>query len=212
MTRTDTATRKVTTIIVLAVGLFAGGDSYSHVFSLARSHGQDVISAALLPLAGDNGVIAAASSVMLVAARQRRPVPLRARIMLIAGIAATVAANIAYGLAHGRTDALLSVWPVAAYCGCVELLAWMRQNTGMQSTRPKAAPADAPGDADAAHQTVVLIKDHKHHRMYADSLLNAAEREFRGRVPTLREIQRTLHIGQPRAQEIKAYLASLQAA
>ena len=48
MNRTDTATRRVTTAIVLAVGLFAGGDSYAHIFNLARTHGQDVLSAALL--------------------------------------------------------------------------------------------------------------------------------------------------------------------
>jgi hypothetical protein len=106
VTRSDSATRKATTAIVLAVGLFAGGDSYAHIHSLARSHGQDMISAALLPLAGD-GLIAAASSVMLVAARQQRPIPLKARVMLLAGIATTIAANVAYGLPHGRTDALL---------------------------------------------------------------------------------------------------------
>src|SRR5580704_11172874 len=86
MTRNDTATRRVTTGIVLAVGLFAGGDSYAHIYSLARDHGQDIASAALLPLAGD-GVIAAASAVMLVASRQGRDVPLLARVVLLAGIA-----------------------------------------------------------------------------------------------------------------------------
>src|ERR1700683_5644686 len=92
MTRQDTGTRRVTTAIVLAVGLFAGGDSYAHIFSLARSHGQDVLTAALLPLAGD-GLIAAASAVMLVASRQGRGIPLRARVLLLGGIAATVAAQ-----------------------------------------------------------------------------------------------------------------------
>ena len=74
MNRSDTTTRRATTGIVLAVGLFAGGDSYSHIYGLARDHGQDVASAALLPLAGDGLVIAAASSVMLVAARQGKDV------------------------------------------------------------------------------------------------------------------------------------------
>ena len=40
MTANDTATRRVTTGIVLAVGLFAGSDSYSHIYTLARDHGQ----------------------------------------------------------------------------------------------------------------------------------------------------------------------------
>ena len=39
MTANDTATRRVTTGIVLAVGLFAGSDSYSHIYTIARDHG-----------------------------------------------------------------------------------------------------------------------------------------------------------------------------
>ena len=93
MTANDTATRRVTTGIVLAVGLFAGSDSYSHIYTLARDHGQAIASAALLPLAGD-GLIAAASSAMLVASRQGRDVPVLARVMLLAGIGATIAANL----------------------------------------------------------------------------------------------------------------------
>ena len=139
MTAKDTATRRVTTGIVLAVGLFAGSDSYSHIYTLARDHGQAIASAALLPLAGD-GLIAAASSAMLVASRQGRDVPVLARVMLLAGIGATIAANVGYGLHAGITGALLSVWPVAAYVGCMELLTWMRRNTGMH---PKAQPASA---------------------------------------------------------------------
>jgi hypothetical protein len=74
----DTATRRVTTLIVLAVGLFAASDSYSHIFALALDHGQGIVSAALLPLAGD-GSIAAASSAMMVAARQGLRTPVIAR-------------------------------------------------------------------------------------------------------------------------------------
>jgi hypothetical protein len=39
-------------------------------------------------------VIAAASSAMLVASRQGRDVPVLARVMLLAGIGATIAANL----------------------------------------------------------------------------------------------------------------------
>jgi hypothetical protein len=145
MTANDTATRRVTTGIVLAVGLFAGSDSYSHIYALARDHGQAIVSAALLPLAGD-GLIAAASSAMLAASRQGRDVPVLARVMLLAGIGATIVANVGYGLHAGITGALLSVWPVAAYVGCMELLTWMRRNTGMH---PQARPASEDAAADA---------------------------------------------------------------
>lgn len=92
MNRADTTTRRVTTAIVVSVGLFAGGDSYSHIFHLARDHGQDVVSAALVPLAGD-GLVVAASATMLAAARTGKPVPARARLMMLGGIGATVAAD-----------------------------------------------------------------------------------------------------------------------
>jgi hypothetical protein len=36
----DTTTRKITTGIVVSVGLFAGADSWSHIYHLARVHGQ----------------------------------------------------------------------------------------------------------------------------------------------------------------------------
>ena len=168
MTANDTATRRVTTGIVLAVGLFAGSDSYSHIYTLARDHGQAIASAALLPLAGD-GLIAAASSAMLVASRQGRDVPVLARVMLLAGIGATIAANVGYGLHAGITGALLSVWPVAAYVGCMELLTWMRRNTGMHP-QPGIASGDAAADAPDE------LARRRHSR--APGLLAAAEEAF----------------------------------
>lgn len=205
ITSNDTATRRVTTGIVLAVGLFAGSDSYSHIYTLARDHGQAIASAALLPLAGD-GLIAAASSAMLVASRQGRDVPVLARVMLLAGIGATIAANVGYGLHAGITGALLSVWPVAAYVGCMELLTWMRRNTGMHP-QPGAASGDAA--ADAPDELA------RRRRSRAPGLLSAAEEAFpaagAGNVPSLREIQRELHIGQRKAQRVQAHLAGRHA-
>lgn len=201
MTANDTATRRVTTGIVLAVGLFAGSDSYSHIYTLARDHGQAIASAALLPLAGD-GLIAAASSAMLVASRQGRDVPLLARVMLLAGIGATIAANVGYGLHAGLTGALLSVWPVAAYVGCMELLTWMRRHTGMH---PQARPASADAAPDASDELA-------RRRTGTGGLLEEAGRAFpasgAGNVPSLREIQRALRIGQGKAQQVQAHLAA----
>jgi Protein of unknown function (DUF2637) len=170
MTANDTATRRVTTGIVLAVGLSGGSDSYSHIYTLARDHGQAIVSAALLPLAGD-GLIAAASSAMLVASRQGRDVPVLARVMLLAGIGATIAANVGYGLHAGITGALLSVWPVAAYVGCMELLTWMRRNTGMH---PAAEFASADAAADAPDELA------RRRGSRPPGLLAAAEQAFPG--------------------------------
>jgi hypothetical protein len=110
---------------------------------LARHVGQDVISAALLPLAGD-GVIAAASAVILVASRKGDPPPAKARVILAAGIAATLAANLDAGLSGGLTNALLSLWAPVACIASMKLLAWLRAHTGMQPKRVTVASVVAP--------------------------------------------------------------------
>jgi hypothetical protein len=215
MNRADAATRKITTGIVVAVGLFAGGDSYSHIFHLAREHHQDVMSAALVPLAGD-GLVIAASSAMLAAARNGKPVPLRARLMMLGGIGATIAANVAYGLPGGLADALLSVWAVAAYVGCVELLTWMREHLGVQPrkvARAASASASVSADADASDE----LKDRRERktRQPVTELLALAEQAFPDhlvKLPSLRDIQGAMSIGQGKAQQVQAHFRGLKAA
>jgi hypothetical protein len=122
--------------------------------------------------------------------------------MLLAGIGATIAANVGYGLHAGLTGALLSVWPVAAYVGCMELLTWMRRNTGMH---PAARPASADRTADAPDELA------RRRHSPTGGLLDSAGRAFpaagAGNVPSLREIQRALRIGQGKAQQVQAHLA-----
>jgi hypothetical protein len=64
-------------------------------------------------------------------------VPLRARLTLVAGLAATIWANVAYGLPQGATGALLGVWPVAGYFAAAEILVWMREH--LDTSKPASA-------------------------------------------------------------------------
>src|SRR5258708_16613347 len=91
-TSTDQAIRWATGGVVLAVGGFAGAVSYSHIYDLARQHGQNVTDARLLPLSVD-GLIIAASFLILHEARAAREAPKLGRFMLTLGVAATVAAT-----------------------------------------------------------------------------------------------------------------------
>lgn len=116
----DTVIRILTAFVVLAVAAFAAVVSYSHIFDLGIHHGQSGTAARLLPLSVD-GLIAAASLVMLHAARNKLPVPLLSRLMLALGVGATVAANVAYGLPFGWLSAVVSAWPAAAFVGSVEM-------------------------------------------------------------------------------------------
>ena len=135
----DKVIRLLTAFTVLAVAAFAAVVSYSHIFDLGHLHGQDGTAARLLPLSVD-GLIAAASLVMLHAARNKLPVPPLSRLMLALGVSATVAANVAYGLPFGWESAVVSAWPAAAFVGSVEMA------IRFVSDARSVATADTPDD------------------------------------------------------------------
>jgi hypothetical protein len=146
----DRVIRFATAAVVCAVAAFAAVVSYSHVYGLGRAHGQDGTAARLLPLSVD-GLIVAASLVLLHEARNDRDAPALARLMLWLGISATIGANIAYGAGYGLLGALISAWPAVAFIGTVEI--------AMQQVRRARAPRAAtsgpgvpevPGDVEQA--------------------------------------------------------------
>jgi hypothetical protein len=118
---TDRLTRITTALAVLMVAGVAAVISYQHAYELVRSHGESGVTARLLPFTVD-GLIWAASMVVLDASRRNHPVPRLALWSLGAGIVATVAANLAHGLGHGSVGALVSAWPALALVGSFELL------------------------------------------------------------------------------------------
>ena len=69
-----------------------------------------------------DGLILAASMLILDASRRNQPAPPLARWCLGAGILATTCANLAHGLGHGPIGALVSAWPALALAGSFELL------------------------------------------------------------------------------------------
>jgi hypothetical protein len=95
--------------------------SYQHAYELVTSHGETGLTVRLLPFAVD-GLIWAASMVVLDASRRNRRVPRLAGWSLAAGIAATIGAKLAHGLGHGPVGALVSAWPAVALVGSFELL------------------------------------------------------------------------------------------
>jgi hypothetical protein len=95
--------------------------SYQHAYELVRTHGETGLTARLLPFTVD-GLIWAASMVILDASRRSQHVPPLALWSLGAGIVATVGANLAHGLGHGPIGALVSAWPALALVASFELL------------------------------------------------------------------------------------------
>jgi Protein of unknown function (DUF2637) len=101
--------------------LVAAVASYEHAHDLVRAHGESGWTAHMVPFTVD-GLIYASSIAMPDSARRKVPVPPLPRWLLGLGIAATLAANVAHGLGHGPSGAVVAAWPAVALVGSYEAL------------------------------------------------------------------------------------------
>src|SRR5580658_9160383 len=110
-----------TALTVATVAAIAAVISCRHAYELVSEYGETGLTARLVPFTVD-GLIVAASMLILDANRRGRPVPGLAQWCLGAGIVAAICANLAHGLGHGPIGALVSAWPALALAGSFELL------------------------------------------------------------------------------------------
>jgi hypothetical protein len=199
--------RSMTTAAVLLVAAIAAVVSYMHVVSLAIRYGQPQVAAYLLPVSVD-GLVAVSSLVMLRAARLGVSTPWLARSGLGLAIVATLACNVAYGLPHGATGALLSGWPAVAFVVAAEM--------AISMTR-RRAPAQRYAPADDVHRSAVPAA-RKRTRTLRTPAAPMTDTEAAsafmdelaaGAVPSIRQIRTRLHVGQDRAQQVQAHLRTL---
>jgi hypothetical protein len=115
--------RGITTLAVLAVALVAAVASYDHQRALAALAGEDW-RAWLLPVSVD-GLIVAASMSMLVRRRAGMPAGALAWASLLAGIGASLAANVAAAEAT-MVGRVVAAWPPVALLLAWELLMQVR--------------------------------------------------------------------------------------
>lgn len=176
------------------VALVAAFVSYRHALQVVRAHGETGPLVLAYPVTVD-GLIYCASIVLLNAARQGIRPHWLAYVALGLGIAATLAANVAAGISYGPVGALVASWPVPALVISYELLMIVLR-TSARAAAPAAdtsipeLPAELNGHAHAAVE-----------RYAAELAL--------GQVPGVRRIRRDLKVGQPRAQQVRAYLSAL---
>ena len=190
MTVADRIIRWSTALAVLGVAAVAAVVSYEHASDLVREHGESGWTGSLIPLTVD-GLIYASSMVVLDSARRDVPLPALARWLLGLGIIATLAANVAQGLGHGIIGATVAAWPAVALVGSYELL--MMISRGVQAPTAALRPHDGASVADPLGEQAAVV--------FAAEL--AADR-----VPSVRAIRVALHVGQPRAQRLREYLAA----
>ena len=193
MTGANRAIRYSTIGAVSVLALVAAFVSYRHALQVVRAHGESGALALAYPLTID-GLIYAASMVLLNAARQQVKAHWLAYFALGLGIAATLAANVAAGLAYGPVGALIAACPAPALVIGYELLMIVIRSSVRAAPGPDTAVPEPPAGLNGhSHQAAEL---------FADDL--AA-----GKVPGVRRIRRELHVGQPRAQEVREYLTVL---
>ena len=135
--------RITTGLAVAGVAAVAAVISYRHAYELVTTHGETGLTARLLPFTVD-GLILAASMLILDASRRATPVPPLARWCLGAGIAATIGANLAHGLGHGPIGALVSAWPALALAGSFELLMTLIRTDPRASRQPSRRDHERP--------------------------------------------------------------------
>lgn len=168
----DVAIRRTTAAVVVGVAVLAAYVSYRHALHLAIGHGEPVSTAMAAALTVD-GLIFAASMVMLHAARHRLPKPLLAYALLGVAIAATLAANVASGWAHGPIGALVAAWPAVALVGSYEMFMWLIRTgpTLPAAAEPLPEVADlaavvrAAADAGKSQRAIAVEFEINRHRV-----------------------------------------------
>ena len=196
MTGSDRIIRWSTAAAVIGVAVFAAVVSYEHAYALVHAHGETGWTARLIPLTVD-GLIWASSMVMLDSARRGARVPALARWLLGLGIVATLAANVAHGLGHGPLGAAVGAWPALALVGSYELLMTIIRGAQQPTGEVSPAPAETPAGVPDAFQAQAAEE-------FAGDVAS-------GNMPSIRTIRARLHVGQPRAQLVRAYLITLAA-
>jgi len=142
---------------VLTLAAVAAYMSYGHLRAVAESHGEDA--AALFPISVD-GLIVAASLVLLVQRRSGQPGGALPWAGLLLGIAATIAGNIAS--AEPNTVArLVAAWPPCAFALAYEfLLSLLRPPAAAQGTETEVpGPVAVPAPVTAVPPSVAQVTE-----------------------------------------------------
>jgi hypothetical protein len=145
---TDRFIRGTTKVVVCGVAVIAAIVSYRHAYAVVTEYGESGITAIMIPLTID-GLVYAASMVILHSARVGIKAPWLAWLLLWVGITATLAANVAHGWRNGLVGSIVAAWPAVALVGCYEMLMWLVRSTARQG--PEAAHEMTDIDHQAVH-------------------------------------------------------------
>lgn len=191
----DKAILRSTIAAVSVVALVAASVSYRHALQVVEAHGETGWLAYCYPLTVD-GLIYAASMVLLNDARRGYRGHWLAYGALGLGIAATLAANVAAGLSTGPIGALIAAWPAPALVVSYELLMLVIRRSARPLPAPDTPAPEVPAALNGHGQAAAEI--------FAEDLAV-------GQVPGIRRIRKELRVGQPKATEVRSYLQTVAA-
>lgn len=184
----DNIIKWATGIAVFLVACFAAIKSYEHIFYLGHHD-------PILPLCID-GMIVTSSLVLLAASRARLGTILLARFGLWLGIAATLAANVAYGWPDGFVSAVTSAWPAVCFVVTVETVMQLAK-----AKRVRRVPSVAPVRS-AAQLATKEPKSKTPRPVVAPTPVTQS-----GKALSIRDIRDATGCGQPIAYDIRTIMA-----
>lgn len=196
--RGTAAIRWSTVAAVAMVAAVAGWVSYVHAFDVVTAHGESGYVARAYPATID-GLIYAASMVLLDSARRGVRRPALAGWMLSAGILITVATNFWAGLSFGYLGAVVAMWPAFALVGSYELLMLLVRSSAQESAAETAQVLPASSSFGGVRTANGNASGNGSRKRRAHSPA-AVERKFRseldaGQVPSIRSIMGKLRVG-----------------
>lgn len=201
----DRLVRLTAVTAVLAVAAVAALISYRHAVDVVTVHGEGGAIGKCYPVVID-GLIVAASMVLLDAARHRETPPRLAWWMLAAGIGATLAVNVLAGVTSGLLGAVIAAWPATAFVGCYELVMLLVRASARRQPSPETCTTvtPVPGAPEAITGPVTARAALNGHAAEAERLFG--DDITAGRMPGIRRIMREMHVGDAKARLIQQHL------
>jgi hypothetical protein len=199
-------------VLVAAASLVSFAESYRALLDWASHHGLHSGWAVLWPVQLDT-FIAVGELALFVAMADRWPGRSRvfAWVVVSVGLGASVAGNVGHiagtDVASKLTAAVPPLAAAAALTvglGVLKRVVAMNSSPHPPSTGSSAAEHTVPAVEHTAPEPPAALNGHAAEavELYAADLASGA-------VPSIRRIRREMHVGQPRAEQVRAYLAGL---
>lgn len=183
-------------LLVTAAALTSFSESYRALVVWADGHGLHGAWAILFPLQLDV-FIAVGELALFVALVDAWPVRSRllAWVVTVTGLAVSTAGNVGHLATHDVASRVTAaVPPLAAAAALTVGLGVLKRVVGDRKTAPADSLSAGAPSALNGHAAAAL-------EQFSAELAS-------GRVPTIRRIRSQMHVGQPRAQQVREYLAS----